>query len=75
MGISRAGLAAYEHLIVARVMLYDRLYYHHKTRSAESIVRELIRVTEDELGRQLRFEVGLSPGLRQTVKRLCTGRW
>jgi HD superfamily phosphohydrolase len=55
MGISRAGLSAYEHLIVGRVMLYDRLYYHHKTRAAESIARELIEQAENEIGRSLCF--------------------
>lgn len=42
LGLSRAGLGAFEQLIMARVMLYERLYYHHKVRAAEGMVRNLI---------------------------------
>jgi len=42
LGLSRAGLGAYEQLVIARVMLYERLYYHHKVRVAEGMVRNLI---------------------------------
>lgn len=48
MGISQAGLGSYEQLIVARVLLYDRLYYHHKIRAAESMLQCLIRLAEEE---------------------------
>jgi hypothetical protein len=50
MGISLAGLGAYEQMIIARVILYDRLYYHHKVRAAEAMVRRLVRVAEEERG-------------------------
>ena len=48
IGISQTGLGSYEQLIIARVLLYDRLYYHHKVRAAESMLQSLIRVAEDE---------------------------
>ena len=48
MGISQAGLGSYEQLIIARVLLYDRLYYHHKVRAAESMLQRLIRLAEEE---------------------------
>jgi len=50
IGISLSGLGAYEQMIIARVILYDRLYYHHKVRSAEAMVRRLIRLAEEERG-------------------------
>jgi HD superfamily phosphohydrolase len=48
VGISLAGLGAYEQMVISRVILYDRLYYHHKVRAAEAMVRELIHVAEQE---------------------------
>ena len=50
MGISQAGLGSYEQLIIARVLLYDRLYYHHKVRAAESMLQGLICLAEEERG-------------------------
>jgi len=50
IGISLSGLGAYEQMIVGRAMLYDRLYYHHKVRSAEAMVRRLIQLAEEERG-------------------------
>jgi hypothetical protein len=35
-------LGAYEQLVIARVTLYERLYYHHKVRAAEGMVRNLV---------------------------------
>lgn len=48
IGIALGGLAAYEQMIIARVVLYDRLYYHHKVRSAEAMLRRLISMAESE---------------------------
>ena len=48
IGISLSGLGAYEQMIIGRVILYDRLYYHHKVRSAEAMVRRLIQLAEEE---------------------------
>lgn len=50
MGISLAGLSAFEQMIVGRVILYDRLYHHHKVRAAEALVRSLFAVVADETG-------------------------
>jgi len=54
MGISLSGLGAYEQMIIGRVILYDRLYYHHKVRAAESMVRSLVRIVGEET-RTLQF--------------------
>ena len=48
LGISQTGLGSYEQLVIARVLLYDRLYYHHKVRAAESMLQRLICVAEEE---------------------------
>ncbi len=48
MGISQAGLGSYEQLIIARVLLHDRLYYHHKVRAAEAMLQRLVRLAEEE---------------------------
>ena len=50
MGISQAGLGSYEQLVIARVLLYDRLYYHHKVRAAEAMLQRLIHLSEEESG-------------------------
>jgi HD superfamily phosphohydrolase len=56
IGISLSGLGAFEQMMIARVILYDRLYYHHKIRSAEAMVRRLILVAEEERGDQFRID-------------------
>ena len=48
MGISLSGLGAYEQMIIGRALLYDRLYYHHKVRAAEEMLRELVRTAISE---------------------------
>ena len=50
LGISQAGLGSYEQLVIARVLLYDRLYYHHKVRAAEAMLQRLVRLAEEERG-------------------------
>lgn len=52
VGISLSGLGAFEQMLIARVILYDRLYYHHKIRSAERMVRRLITISEVERGKK-----------------------
>ena len=52
IGISQTGLGSYEQLIIARVLLYDRLYYHQKVRAAESMPQRLICLAEEERGSQ-----------------------
>ena len=48
MGIALSGLGAYEQMIIGRVLLYDRLYYHHKVRAAESMLRKLVELVGEE---------------------------
>jgi HD superfamily phosphohydrolase len=48
MGISLSGLGAYEQMIIGRVLLYDRLYYHHKVRAAEAMLRKLVDIVHEE---------------------------
>jgi HD superfamily phosphohydrolase len=52
IGLSLSGLGAYEQMVIGRVILYDRLYYHHKVRSAEAMIRRLIRLAEEERNQQ-----------------------
>jgi len=51
LGISVSGLTAYEQMIIGRVLLYDRIYYHQKVRCAEAMVRRLFAIAEHERGR------------------------
>src|SRR5258708_3575310 len=55
LGISLSGLTAYEQMIVGRVLLYDRVYYHHKVRCGEAMIRRLFEIAEQE--RDRRFTV------------------
>ena len=50
MGVSLAGIGAYEQMIIARVLLYERLYMHQKIRCAEAMVKKLIGLAEEERG-------------------------
>ena len=66
MGISQAGLGSYEQLIIARVLLYDRLYYHHKVRAAESMLHGLIDLAEEE--RDTKYAIAdLFPGFSDDI--------
>lgn len=56
IGLSLSGVGAYEQMVVGRVMLYDRIYYHHKVRAAEAMVRRLIDVAEQERHRLFTLE-------------------
>src|ERR1700730_15963316 len=50
MGISQSGIGAYASMIVGRVVLYDRLYYHHKVRAADAMAQRLIQIAEEDRG-------------------------
>jgi HD superfamily phosphohydrolase len=56
MGISQSGIGAYEQMIVGRVVLYDRLYYHHKVRAADAMAQRLVQIAEDERGKPLTLQ-------------------
>lgn len=48
MGISLSGIGSYEQMMVGRVLLYDRLYYHHKVRAADAMAQRLVNTAERE---------------------------
>jgi HD superfamily phosphohydrolase len=48
LGISLSGVGAYEQSVIGRVLLYDRLYHHHKVRAAESMARTLLAFCQRE---------------------------
>lgn len=56
IGISQTGLGSYEQLVITRVLLFDRLYYHQKVRTAEGMVRRLIGLAEEECGTEFAIE-------------------
>ena len=56
IGISLTGLGSYEQLVIARVLLFDRLYYHQKIRTAEAMLCRLICLAEEERKRQFTIE-------------------
>jgi HD superfamily phosphohydrolase len=74
VGIALAGLGAYEQMIIARVILYDRLYHHHKVRAAEAMVRQLVRLAEQERGRQITLAELLSHHSDDTMVEIWGGR-
>lgn len=61
MGMAHAGLGAYEQMIIARVFLYDRLYFHHKVRAADAMAYHLIQVAEEERNEQYSLSELLAP--------------
>lgn len=59
LAISLAGVAAYEQMIMARVILFDRLYHHHKIRAAEQQFSRFLARTQE--GRVVALKEVLSP--------------
>jgi hypothetical protein len=74
VGISLAGLGAYEQMIITRVILYDRLYHHHKVRAAEAMVRQLVRLSEQEAGKPFTLADLLSHHSDDTMLEVWGGR-
>ena len=56
IGIAASGFGSFEQMLIGRTFLYDRLYHHHKVRSAEAMAQRLMLVAERERGR--RFDLG-----------------
>ena len=56
IGIAASGFGSFEQMLIGRTFLYDRLYHHHKVRSAEAMAQRLMLVAEAERGR--RFDLG-----------------
>ncbi len=48
LGISLSGLTAYEQMIIGRVVLFDRIYYHQKVRCGEAMMRRLVSLAQEE---------------------------
>lgn len=48
IGISAGGTGAFEQMLVGRIFLYDRLYHHHKVRTADSMAQRLIYYADPE---------------------------
>ena len=73
IGIAASGFGSFEQMLIGRTFLYDRLYHHHKVRSAEAMAQRLMLVAEGERGR--RFDLGeifLSVG-DDTMMRVFSG--
>lgn len=73
LGISIRAVAAYDQLIIGRVNLYDRLYYHPKVRCAEAMARQLVRVAEQEQGREYGVTDFFAPVADETMIDLLGG--
>lgn len=52
IGIAAGGTGALEQMLVGRIFLYDRLYHHHKVRSADAMAQRLIYYADPE-GKEL----------------------
>ncbi len=42
IGLSASGTGAFEQMLVGRILLYDRLYHHHKVRAADAMAQRLV---------------------------------
>lgn len=47
LGLEHSASSAYDQMMVARAFLFDRLYFHHKVRAAETMWKSLARVLEN----------------------------
>lgn len=55
MGIAASGFGSFEQMLIGRTFLYDRLYHHHKVRSAEAMAQRVMLVAERD--RASRFQL------------------
>ncbi len=53
LGIAASGFGSFEQMLIGRTFLYDRLYHHHKVRSAEAMAQRLMLVAERDRMRRL----------------------
>ena len=73
IGIAASGFGSFEQMLIGRTFLYDRLYHHHKVRSAEAMAQRLILIAERDRG--LRFtlrDIFLGVG-DETMLRILAG--
>lgn len=73
IGIAQAGLGAYEQMVIGRVILYDRIYYHHKVRAAEGMARRMIVLAEQEMGRPYALTELFAPFSDDTMVSVISG--
>ncbi|MGJ4897474.1 HD domain-containing protein [Bradyrhizobium oligotrophicum] len=52
IGIAASGFGSFEQMLIGRTFLYDRLYHHHKVRSAEAMAQRLLLIAERDRGRR-----------------------
>lgn len=63
IGIAASGFGSFEQMLIGRTFLYDRLYHHHKVRSAEAMAQRMLLVAERDRGSRLGLdEIFLSVG-------------
>jgi HD superfamily phosphohydrolase len=55
LGIAASGFGSFEQMLIGRTFLYDRVYHHHKVRSAEAMAQRLMLVAERD--RKRRFDL------------------
>jgi HD superfamily phosphohydrolase len=73
IGIAASGFGSFEQMLIGRTFLYDRLYHHHKVRSAEAMAQRLIIVAERDRGRRFSLaDIFLSVG-DETMLRILAG--
>ncbi|MFB6461487.1 HD domain-containing protein [Bradyrhizobium tunisiense] len=73
LGIAASGFGSFEQMLIGRTFLYDRLYHHHKVRSAEAMAQRLLLVAERDRGRRFTLkEIFLGVG-DDTMLRILAG--
>lgn len=62
IAIDPSGARAFEEMLATRVFLYDKLYFHHKMQAAEELIRQGLRLIEQEepRGRDPAFLLGFT---------------
>jgi HD superfamily phosphohydrolase len=74
IGIAASGFGSFEQMLIGRTFLYDRLYHHHKVRSAEAMAQRLILIAERDRGRRFSLrDIFLGVG-DETMLRILAGQ-
>jgi HD superfamily phosphohydrolase len=72
IGISYGGTGAFEQMLIGRIFLYDRLYHHHKVRTADAMAQRLVHYALPE-GEHLDITTLYAPLPDDTVIRAFGG--
>jgi len=72
IGISFGGTGALEQMLVGRIFLYDRLYHHHKVRTADAMAQRLVHYA-DPRNTQIPLELLYAPIPDDTMIRAFGG--